>query len=202
MDNKIYLAIKKYHGQICTDRQHADAFLKEKRTRFFVYLLHANNLPIVLGEGSNKKLDTGRVGAGGRKDVLFPGSAAPSHQKALTAAFASLVFSDCVRVIFPTKSKKHSKHLEEVFKRYFKFGKNYHGKGVYELNMELYHLRLKQLGWEEDKRLTSLLKVLLNAQGCEMGNFKKELLPEWTELFYPELTNKVKMLFGGYYSDL
>ena len=173
-------------GIICKTHGEANNLLKKHNTRTCVYILLGNDEPIIVGEGTDE-----------RKKIIFPGETALAHQKALAAAFAHWVYQDSIhRIILPTASKKDNKPLEKEIKKMVGFG----SKDVMELNMELYHKRLKQLAMPENSKITHLLMVLLNAQGCEMSNFKQYLIHGFDEV-YPSFKSTIVKLLGGYYVD-
>jgi len=168
-------------------KEEANTLLKEHKTNTFVYALIVDNDPVIIGEGT-----------GSRINVIFPGLKAPSHQKVAIAAFASLGGTNIQRMIIPTSSKQESESLEEQLKTEY----NFHNKSVYDKNKEYYLKRLKQLGMVENKTFTTLLYPVLDAQGSEMGGFKKWISThEYSETF-PGFREYVSKIFGGYYSDL
>jgi len=173
-------------GIICQTHYEANELLKKHSTRTCVYILLGNDEPIIVGEGTDE-----------RKKIIFSGEIALAHQKALAAAFAHWVYQGNIfRVIIPTASKKDNKSLEKEIKQMVGFGE----KDVMQLNMELYHKRLEQLNMQEDPKTTALLMVLLNAQGCEMSNFKKYLVHGF-DTVYPGFKSTIAKLLGGYYAD-
>jgi len=173
-------------GIICKTYSDADDLLKQHYTKTYVYVLLGNDEPIIVGEGT-----------GERKKIIFPYCTALHHQKALAAAFAHSVYKDnTFRIIFPTKCKADNKSLEKEIKELVGFGK----KNVFSLNSELYHKRLKQLNMKEDFKYTDLLMVLLNAQGCEMNNFKQHLIFGFDRV-YPSFRATTIKLLGGYFID-
>lgn len=173
-------------GVICHTHQQANSILKQHNTRTCVYVLLGNDEPIIVGEGTDD-----------RKKIIFPGETALAHQKALAAAFAHWVYQDNIcRIILPTACKKDNKPLEKEIKKLVGFGK----KDVMQLNLELYHKRLQQLNMQEDPKITHLLMVLLNAQGCEMSNFKQYLVDGF-DAVYPSFKRTIVDLLGGYYAD-
>ena len=168
-------------------KEEANKLLKEHSTKTFVYALVVDDEIVVLGEGT-----------GDRKNVIFPGHAAPSHQKAAIAALATLTGNKVERRIAPTQSKQESEQLEDQLKGQC----NFHNKPVYQKNREYYNKRIEQLNIPENKMFTTLLYPILDAQGSEMGGFKKWInTPEYTETF-PGFREYVSKIFGGYYSDL
>jgi hypothetical protein len=173
-------------GIICRTHSEANDVLKQHNTRTCVYVLLGNDEPIIVGEGTDD-----------RKKIIFPDCTALAHQKALAAAFAHSVYRDKVhRIILPTKSKAHNKPLEREIKQLLGFG----DKEVLALNIELYHKRLQQLGMQEDTKYTDLLMVLLNAQGCEMSNFKQFLIHSFDRVYPSFKTTTIKLL-NGYFAD-
>jgi len=168
-------------------KEEANKLLKEHKTNTFVYALVVDDEMVVLGEGT-----------GDRKNVIFPGHKAPGHQKAAIAALATLTGSRVERKIAPTQSKQESIQMEDDLKSKF----NFHLKSVYQKNKEYYKKRIEQLNIPENKMFTTLLYPILDAQGSEMGGFKKWInTPEYTETF-PGFKEYVSKVFGGYYSDL
>jgi len=168
-------------------KEEANTLLKEHKTNTFVYALVVDNDMVILGEGT-----------GGRMNVIFPELRAPSHQKVAIAAFATLAGKNIQRLIIPTTSKKESLEAEKELKKEY----NFHDKSVYDKNKEYYHKRLNQLGTIENKTFTTLLLPVLDAQGSEMGGFKKWInTSEYMETF-PGFKEYVHKIFGGYYSDL
>ena len=168
-------------------KEEANKLLKEHNTEFFVYALVVDDHMVILGEGT-----------GDRKRVIFPGHAAPSHQKAAIAAFATLTGKKVERKIIPTKSKTESEQLENQLKEQY----NFHDMSVYEKNIEYYKKRIEQLNIPENKMFTTLLLPLLDSQGSEVGGFKKWInTTEYKETF-PGFREYVNKIFGGYYSDL
>lgn len=175
-----------YGGIICKSNDDANTLLKQHKTRTYVYVLLGNDEPIIVGEGTDD-----------RKKIIFPDCTALAHQKALAAAFAHNLYKNNIhRIIFPTKCKAENKPLEKEIKKMTGFGE----KDVFVLNTELYHKRLKQLGLREDKKYTDLLMVLLNAQGCEMSNFKQHLIYGFDRV-YPSFRKTTIKLLGGYFAD-
>ncbi|NBW58702.1 hypothetical protein EBR43_13195, partial [bacterium] len=184
--------------------------LKENKTRYYCYVLLCDEEAIVVGKGSNR-IDTNKIQASGRSNIIFPGGTAHGHQKALTAALGHLTSKNSLRIIVPVKEEDTALKIEEELKTVLKFGVKKGGKGVMELNEELLDKRLAQLypgidlndfkNTDDFKRFRFLLKEVINPSGCEMANFKNDIyLAE--QLFYPGLVKKVKDIFGGYYSDI
>lgn len=168
-------------------KEEANNLLKEHKTNTFVYALVVDDEMVVLGEGT-----------GDRKNVIFPGHKAPGHQKAAIAALATLTGKNIERCIAPTQGKTESLLLEVKLKEQY----NFHGKSVYQKNKEYYKKRLEQLNMPENKMFTTLLYPILDAQGSEMGGFKKWInTPEYSESF-PGFREYVSKVFGGYYSDI
>jgi hypothetical protein len=167
--------------------EEANNLLKAHNTRTFVYALLIDGEMVILGEGT-----------GDRKKVIFPGLAAPSHQKAAIAALATLTGKKIERWIIPTQSKQEGEQIEEQLKEKY----NFHEMSVYEKNIMFYKKRILQLNIPENKMFTTLLYPILDAQGCEMGGFKKWIkTSEYAETF-PGFKEYVSKLFGGYYSDI
>ena len=168
-------------------KEEANKLLKEHSTKTFVYALVVDGEMVVLGEGT-----------GDRKNVIFPGHAAPSHQKAAIAALATLTGITIERKIAPTQSKQESEQLEDQLKSQY----NFHNKSVYQKNIEYYNKRIVQLNIPENKMFTTLLYHILDAQGSEVGGFKKWInTTEYKETF-PGFREYVSKIFGGYYTDL
>ena len=168
-------------------KEEANTLLKEHKTNTFVYALVADSDMVIVGEGT-----------GGRMNVIFPGLKAPSHQKVAIAAFATLTSKDIQRIIIPTICKEESERIEAEYKA----ANAFHDASVYDKNLKYYHKRLNQLGAIENKTFTPLLLPILDAQGSEMGGFKKWInTAEYTETF-PGFREYVHKIFGGYYSDL
>ena len=173
-------------GIVCQTHGEANSLLKQHKTRTFVYVLLGNDEPIIVGEGTDD-----------RKKIIFPDCTALSHQKALAAAFAHHLYrGNIYRIIFPTKCKADNKPLEREIKQMTGFGE----KDVFVLNTELYRKRLKQLNMQEDTKFTDLFMVLLNAQGCEMSNFKQHLIHGFDRV-YPSFKATTIKLLGGYFAD-
>jgi len=168
-------------------KEEANKLLKEQKTNTFVYALLVDDEMVVLGEGT-----------GERKNVIFPGHKAPGHQKAAIAALATITGEKVERWIIPTKSKQESEEIEEQLKEQY----NFHKMPVYDKNIIFYKKRIQKLNIPENKMFTTLLYPVLDAQGCEMGGFKKWInTSEYAETF-PGFREYVSKLFGGYYSDI
>lgn len=168
-------------------KEEADKLLKEHKTNTFVYALFVDDEVVVLGEGT-----------GSRKNVMFPGLKAPGHQKAAIAALASLTGKKVERKIIPTKNKSENLIIEVELKEKY----NFHEKSVYEKNIEYYRKRLEQLNIPENKMFTTLLYPILDAQGSEMGGFKKWINTNEYADSFPGFREYVNKVFGGYFSDI
>lgn len=168
-------------------KEEANNLLKEHKTNTFVYELFVDDEPVVIGEGT-----------GDRKNVIFPGHKAPGHQKAAIAALATLTGRKVERKITPTRNKEESLLLEVELKKKY----NFHREPVYDKNIAYYKKRLEQLNIPENKMFTTLLYPILDAQGSEMGGFKKWINTQEYADSFPGFREYVSKVFGGYFSDI
>lgn len=191
--------------------------LLQNKSRFYCYVLLCDSEALVVGQGSNrfkeikKKVETKTIKRQGRINIIFPNGTAFGHQKALTAALGHLTSKNSLRILIPTSDKKHSENIEKELKIALNFGYDYGGKTVLELNEILLDKRLLQLyprinlsdykNTEEFEKFRFLIDSVMDPSGCEMQKFKKNIF-KIEKMFYPKFVNKVKDLFGGYYSDL
>jgi len=186
--------------------------LLKAKTRFYCYALICDDEALVVGQGSNRQnKTTKKLQPAGRCNIIFPGGTAYGHQKALTSALGHLTSKNSLRILIPTATKKIAEQLEEYIKASLNFGTDYGGKTVKELNEFLFEKRIQQLypdlnledykTTDDYKKFKYLIKEIINPSGCEMANFKNDMY-EAEALFYPGLVQKIKDLFGGYFSDI
>ncbi|NBW58387.1 hypothetical protein EBR43_11565 [bacterium] len=200
---------EKYGAFVCPTNDDANDCLNQHNTNTYAYAMVADGDVVVLGEGTN-----------GRKNVMYPGFRALSHQKVFIAAAAHHVCKNVVRLILPTRYKNEKAFNpnfnkktdkiedfktmlqistcieEQLFKEF-----NFHDKSTVDKNMEYYHRRLEQLGMQENPWFTSLMSPLLRSQGSDMGGFK-EWVAEWD--LFPNgkgIRSYVSKILGGYYTD-
>ena len=200
---------KKYGAFVCPTNDDANRVLKEHNTDTYAYAMVADGDVVILGEGTK-----------GRKNVMYPGLKALSHQKVFIAAAAHHVCQDVARLIKPTKYKNEKAYNPSFNKKTDKIEDfdtvlqintcieehlfnefDFHEKTTIDKNMEYYHRRLKQLGMEENEWFTCLMAPLLESQGSDMGGFKKWLIRLDEFPCGKGIRLYVSKILGGYYTD-
>jgi hypothetical protein len=148
----------------------------------YVYVLLADDEPIVIGEGVK-----------GRAKVLFPGFTIPSHIKAFTVAMATNLSNQTERIFITVDNKKEATRVETEIQNHFQF----RSEKLDDKNLKLYRRRLEQLGIKEDKYSTIFLMPLILSTGSDVGTWRK-ILPYYEDIA-PGFLDFVNNLFGGYY---
>jgi hypothetical protein len=162
-----------------------------KDLQMVVYLLIVDNEMSIIGHASGFN----------RFKLIFPGQAAPAHQKGFTAAISTLTAKKSVeRVIIPMSSKKYVKAAEAELIKLFSF----HKEKLKIKSLKLFHARLNDLNIplaDISPLHMALLQPLLNPAGSELGNFKKAWM-EYYDIIDPSFRPFVNKLFGKYYTDI
>ncbi|MEO2173744.1 MAG: hypothetical protein ABGY96_06560 [bacterium] len=163
--------------------------LRESQTKFYCYMVVADNMAgHIIGQGT-----------GERAAFLF-GGAAPGHIKAFTRAMLEHTSDDLEIIIFPVQPADNGKKpesivdLEDSLQSFCpEFGECQNE----DKNEILLDKRLQQLGDDISSDINQFLFPIIYAAGSEMSTFKK-----YSKRYPAEIRKGIKMIMGGFYTDI